>query len=54
MDLLSATVAAPAAAFPDLEEPATGVPGVAWVGAFLLAGVIALQGQVLRRMGLVR
>lgn len=29
------------------------VPSAAWLGAFLLAGVVALQGQTVRRLGLV-
>ena len=54
MELLSATVATPAAAMPDLEDLARDVPAAAWVGAVLLAAVVALQGQALRRLGLVR
>ena len=54
VDLLSASVATPAAAVPDLDELATNVPAAAWVGAFLLAAVVGLQGQALRRLGLVR
>lgn len=42
-----------AAAVPDLADVARRVPPAAWAAAVLLAGVVGLQGQVLRRMGLV-
>jgi hypothetical protein len=59
-DLLRGSLARPVAArspelaTPDLSELATAVPPAAWVGAFLLAAVVALQGHTLRRLGLVR
>lgn len=36
-----------------LADLAADVPAAAWVGALLLAGVVALQGQALRRLGLL-
>ncbi len=44
---------APAAVAPDLAGIARRVSPAAWVAAFLLAGVVGLQGQALRRLGLV-
>lgn len=37
----------------DVAGLARRVPPAAWVAAFLLAGVVGLQGQTLRRLGLV-
>lgn len=44
---------APVAIAPDLAGIARRVSPAAWVAAFLLAGVVGLQGQALRRLGLV-
>lgn len=45
--------ASPVVIDPDLAGLARSAPPAAWVAAFLLAGVVGLQGQTLRRLGLV-
>lgn len=45
--------ASPVVIDPDLAGLARRAPPAAWVAAFLLAGVVGLQGQTLRRLGLV-
>ena len=53
LDLRETAMASSTADLPDVQKLARDVPGAAWVGAFLLAAVVALQGQTLRRLGLV-
>jgi len=48
-----AAASAPIVVTPDLAGVPTELPAQAWVAAFLLAAVVGLQGQALRRLGLV-
>jgi hypothetical protein len=47
-----ARIATPPAPAIDVERVAREVPTAGWVGALLLAAVVALQGQTVRRLGL--
>jgi hypothetical protein len=43
----------PAPAVPALDVPSDAVPAVAWAAGLLLAAVVALQAQTVRRLGLL-